>query len=94
MTAIDLNKGTIIWQVAHGETPDNVCTHPALRGVTIPRTGRLGRVGTRVTKTLFIAGDGEVTTNAAGRVAMLRAYDKATGFERGVLPRVLARSRP
>ena len=30
--AIDLNKGEIVWQVAHGETPDNVRNHPALKG--------------------------------------------------------------
>src|SRR5712691_7127180 len=28
ITAIDLNKGTIVWQVAHGETPDVVTNHP------------------------------------------------------------------
>ena len=31
ITAIDLNKGEIVWQVAHGETPDAVKNHPALR---------------------------------------------------------------
>ena len=31
ITAIDLNKGDIVWQIAHGETPDNVRNHPALR---------------------------------------------------------------
>ena len=39
ITAIDLNKGEILWQIAHGETPDNVRNHPALKGLTIPRTG-------------------------------------------------------
>ncbi len=33
ITAIDLNKGEIVWQVAHGETPDAVKNHPALKGV-------------------------------------------------------------
>ena len=37
ISAIDLNKGEIVWQVAHGETPDAVKNHPALQGVTIPR---------------------------------------------------------
>ena len=40
ITAIDLNKGDLVWQIAHGETPDNIRNHPALRGVNIPRTGR------------------------------------------------------
>src|SRR5262249_33704377 len=39
ITAIDLNKGEIAWQIAHGDTPDNIKNHPALKGVTIPKTG-------------------------------------------------------
>ena len=86
ITAIDLNKGEIVWQVAHGETPDNVRNHPALKGLTIPRTGRPGRIGTLVTKTLVIAGEGGLFTTPNGRRgAMLRAYDKATGKEVGAV---------
>ena len=32
ITALDLNKGTPVWQIAHGETPDNTkssCTEGA-----------------------------------------------------------------
>lgn len=84
ITAIDLKSGTIAWQVPHGETPDAVRNNEALKGLTIPRTGQPGSVGTLVTKTLVIAGDPEVTTVAPrGRGAMLRAYDKATGKEVG-----------
>ena len=73
-----------MWQVPHGETPDAVRNHEALKGVTIPRTGQAGSVGTLVTKTLVIAGDPEVTTLAPRpRGAVLRAYDKATGKEVG-----------
>jgi len=93
ITAIDLNKGEIVWQIAHGETPDNVRNHPALAGVTIPRTGRTGGaggssggIGTLVTKTLVIAGEGgSFTTPSGQRGAMLRAYDKATGREVGAV---------
>jgi quinoprotein glucose dehydrogenase len=86
ITAIDLNKGDIVWQVAHGETPDNVRNHPALKGLTIPRTGRGGRIGTLVTKTLVIAGEGGFFTLPDGRRgAMLRAYDKATGKDAGAV---------
>jgi quinoprotein glucose dehydrogenase len=86
ITAIDLSKGDILWQIAHGETPDNIRNHPALKGLTIPRTGRPGRVGTLVTKTLLIAGEGGFFTLPDGRRgAMLRAYDKATGVERGAV---------
>src|SRR2546425_1366570 len=86
ITAINLDRGEILWQVAHGETPDSVRNHPALKGLNIPRTGQSGAVGALVTKTLVIAGDPLATT--AGnrpRGAMLRAYDKATGKEVGAV---------
>ncbi|HEX4134404.1 MAG TPA: pyrroloquinoline quinone-dependent dehydrogenase [Bryobacteraceae bacterium] len=87
ITAIDLNKGEIVWQVAHGETPDNVRNNPALKGVTVPRTGRSGIIGTLVTKSLVVAGEAGFATQANGqRGAMLRAYDKATGNEVGAVP--------
>ena len=85
ITAFDMNKGDIVWQIAHGETPDNIKNHPALRGVTIPKTGRTGRIGMLVTKSLLVAGEGGFFTTPNGqRGAMLRAYDKATGNEVGV----------
>jgi quinoprotein glucose dehydrogenase len=87
ITATDLNKGDIVWQIAHGETPDAVRNHPALKGLNIPRTGRAnGRIGVLVTKTLVIAGEpGFFTTPNGQRGAMLRAYDKATGNEVGAI---------
>jgi len=86
ITAIDLDRGAFVWQVAHGETPDSVRNHPALKGLTIPRTGQSGAVGALVTKTLVIAGDPLATTMAGRpRGAMLRAYDKATGKEVGAV---------
>ena len=87
ISAIDLNKGEILWQIAHGETPDNVRNHPALKGLTIPRTGRPGVVGTLVTGTLLVAGEsGTFTLPSGRRGAMLRAYNKATGAEVGAVP--------
>ena len=86
ISAIDLNRGEILWQIAHGETPDNVRNHPALKGVNIPRTGRPGMIGTLVTKSLVIAGEGGFGPTPGGlRGAMLRAYDKATGKEVGAV---------
>lgn len=86
ISAIDLNKGDILWQIAHGETPDNIRNHPALKGVTIPRTGRPGVFSVLVTKTLVIAGERGTFTTPNGQVgAMLRAYDKATGREMGAV---------
>ncbi|MES2256748.1 MAG: pyrroloquinoline quinone-dependent dehydrogenase, partial [Pseudomonadota bacterium] len=85
ITAINLDKGDIVWQVAHGDTPNNVRNSPALKGLTIPRTGQTTyNIGTLVTKNLVIAGDGQVTTTPEHpRGAPLRAYDQATGKEVG-----------
>ena len=84
ITAVDLTVGEILWQIPHGATPDNIRNHPLLEGVTVPRTGRVGRVGTLITKTLVIAGEaGRFTTPSGDDGAMLRAYDKATGREVG-----------
>ncbi len=86
LTAIDLTRGEIVWQVAHGDTPDSVRNHPALKGLNIPRTGQSGAVGAVVTKTLVIMGDPQVTAPPGRpRGAMLRAYDKATGREVGAV---------
>ncbi|KAB7649033.1 PQQ-binding-like beta-propeller repeat protein [Polymorphobacter fuscus] len=87
INAIDVNKGEIKWQVAHGETPDFVRNNPALKGMTIPRTGQSTyQIGTLVTKTLVIAGENQVTTTPdRPRGAMLRAYDKKTGKEMGAV---------
>jgi glucose dehydrogenase len=80
VSAINLDKGELMWQRPHGDTPDAVRNHPALKGLTIPKTGQGGSVGIVVTKTLVIAGDPQVTTTPDHpRGAMLRAYDKLTG---------------
>ena len=82
LTAIDLSKGDIAWQVPHGATPDNIRNHPMLKGLNIPRTGQMGKAAAVVTKTLVIIGDPEATTDDKGvKGAWLRAYDKATGME-------------
>ena len=86
ITAVDLTRGEIAWQVAHGEAPDNVRNHTLLNGAELPKTGWPGRIGVLVTKTLAIAGDSAIHTTESGEVgAMLRAYDKATGDEVGAV---------
>jgi len=86
ITALDLNKGTLVWQIAHGDTADNIKSNPALKGLTLPRLGRQGRLGVLTTKTLLIAGEGGFVTTANGqRGAMFRAYDKATGKDAGAV---------
>lgn len=85
ITALDLNKGDMVWQIAHGDTADEVKNHPMLKGLNLPRTGRQGRIGVLTTKTLVIAGEGGFVTTPNGRGAMLRAYNKATGAEAGAV---------
>ena len=81
ITAIDLNSGDHVWMVPNGDTPDCVKNHPALRGVTIPRTGKPDRSGILVTRRLVFAGEGAglraVPAYAGG--PMFRAFDKKTG---------------
>jgi quinoprotein glucose dehydrogenase len=88
LSAINLDRGELVWQVPHGDTPDNIRNHPALKGLNIPKTGQPGTagVGLMVTKTLVVMGDPQVTTTPSHpRGAMLRAYNKATGEEVGAL---------
>jgi quinoprotein glucose dehydrogenase len=86
ISAINMDRGEILWQTAHGETPDAVRNSPALKGLNIPRTGQAGAVGALVTRTLVVAGDPLATvTPDRPRGAMLRAYDKTTGKEVGAV---------
>ena len=75
ITAYNMNRGEIAWQIPNGDTPDNVKTHAALKGLNIPRTGKPSNAGILVTRTMLIAGEG------SGGAPILHAYDKATGAE-------------
>ncbi len=82
ITAYDMNAGNMLWQKTHSSTPDNIKNNAALKGLDLPRLGQPGRtfIGVLTTRTLVIAGEGGVHTNAQGQtVALLRAYDKSTG---------------
>jgi quinoprotein glucose dehydrogenase len=88
LSAINIDRGEIVFQVPHGDTPDNVRNHPLLRGMNLPKTGQAGTsgVGLMVTKTLVVMGDPQITSPPGRqRGAMLRAYDKRTGAEVGAL---------
>ena len=86
IAAIDLDHGELLWQTPHGDTPDNVRNHHALKGLNIPRTGRPGVLSPLVTRSLVICGETGFATQAGGRRgALLRAYDKATGADRGAV---------
>jgi quinoprotein glucose dehydrogenase len=86
LSAVDLDNGTLLWSVPHGDTPDNIRANPDLKGINVPKTGQPGNVGPMVTKTLVIVGDSQVTTTPEHpRGAMLRAYDKKTGQQVGAV---------
>ncbi len=86
LNAIDLDNGTIKWQVPHGDTPDAVRNSPVLAGKTIPKTGQPGSVGLVITKSLVVLGDPSITTTPEHpRGAMFRAYDKTNGKEVGAV---------
>ena len=83
ITAIDLNSGEHVWMVPNADTPESIKNHPALKGVSLPRTGTPERSGILVTKTLVFAGEGGASFAVAaswnGGGPMFRAYDKKTG---------------
>jgi quinoprotein glucose dehydrogenase len=83
ITAIDLNTGDLAWMMPNADTPESIKSHPALKGVTLPRTGTPERSGILVTKTLMFAGEGGASFAVAagwnGGGPMFRAYDKKTG---------------
>jgi quinoprotein glucose dehydrogenase len=85
ISAINLDRGELAWQVPHGDTPDAIRNHPALQGLNIPRTGQPTSVGTIVTRGLVIAGEPAITTAGHPRGALLRAYDKHTGRDAGAV---------
>jgi quinoprotein glucose dehydrogenase len=75
ITAYNMNRGEIAWQIANGDTPPAVKNNPALKGLTIPKTGSGSQAGLLVTKTMLFAGEG------ANGQPFFHAYDKATGAE-------------
>jgi quinoprotein glucose dehydrogenase len=85
ISAINLDKGDLQWQVPYGETADNVRNILDQRGIKYGNLGQGGSVGLLVTKTLVVLGDTLITSKTHPRGAMLRAYDKATGKEVGAV---------
>jgi quinoprotein glucose dehydrogenase len=80
LTAIDLNKGDILWKIANGDGPR---FHPDLKDLNLPPLGQGGRVAPLVTKTMLFLGegtnDGVVAAPPGYGGKMFRAYDKASG---------------
>jgi quinoprotein glucose dehydrogenase len=79
ITAIDMNSGEHVWQIANADTPDEFVNHPKLAGVDLPRTGHDERVGLLVTASLLFAGEGSGLYVADGGGNIFRAHDKKTG---------------
>jgi len=73
ITAYNMNKGEIAWQIPNGDTPPNIKQAAAKLGLNLKPTGSPSQAGLLVTKTLLFAGEG------AGGQAVFHAYDKATG---------------
>jgi quinoprotein glucose dehydrogenase len=91
VTAIDLNKGDIVWMTPNGDGPRD---HPLLKPLNLPPLGNPGRGGVLATKTLLFVGEGDLVMVRAGarlRPGMplsiapgaggkkFRAFDKGTG---------------
>jgi quinoprotein glucose dehydrogenase len=91
VTAIDLNKGDIVWTAANGDGPRD---HPLLKPLNLPPLGNPGRGGVLATKTLLFVGEGDpVMVRAGSRLRpemplaiapgaggkKFRAFDKSTG---------------
>jgi glucose dehydrogenase len=73
VTAIDMNSGDHVFQVANADTPERIANNRALAGLDIPRTGVATRSGLLLTKSLLFVGEG------VGGGPYLRALDKQTG---------------
>src|SRR6185369_10767336 len=76
ITAYDMNRGAIAWQIPNGDTPPNIKKTFEDAGLkNIPPTGSPSQAGLLVTKNFLFAGEG------SGGMAVFHAYDKATGKE-------------
>ena len=73
ITAIDMRTGSLRWTMANSDTPAEILEHPALAGLSIPRTGKPTRAPLLATRTLLFAGEGWLGD------PVLRAHDKNTG---------------
>jgi quinoprotein glucose dehydrogenase len=91
VTAIDLNKGDIKWQIPIGDGPRN---HPLLKDLNLPPMGAAIRNAALVTRSLLFVAMGQGNLGGGRSVPVgtrppspaqppepikLRAFDKATG---------------
>jgi quinoprotein glucose dehydrogenase len=85
LTAIDLNRGDILWRIPFGDDAD-LRAHPALKGVKLPaRLGASGAMGAIVTKAgLIFCGGGDtaldvIDTKDGSELARLPVGRRSTG---------------
>jgi quinoprotein glucose dehydrogenase len=81
LTAIDLDRGTLAWQVPVGDGPRN---HPRLRDLDLPPLGSGAPTCVLATRTLVMAGEGAHMLLPKHRDTdpaepLFDAFDKATG---------------
>ena len=79
LTAIDMNQGEHVWQVAVGDGPRD---HPMLQDLDLPPLGIANRAAPLVTKTMLFIGEGSDAMSGVARGhwgTMFRALNKATG---------------
>jgi quinoprotein glucose dehydrogenase len=90
ISAIDMDLGEILWQVANGDGPRD---HPAIKHLNLGPLGNPGHSAPLVTKTLLFVGEGSDAMVGAARIPpgmpfdtapnygepWFRAYDKTTG---------------
>lgn len=79
ITAIDLNKGELKWQIANGDGPR---FHPELKALDLPPLGQSVRAAPLVTRSLLFVTEGDqinVRTPPNGGGRKVRAFDKASG---------------
>jgi quinoprotein glucose dehydrogenase len=79
ITALDLNRGEIVWMVANGDGPRD---HPELQALNLPPLGEAVPSGAIVTKTLLFATEGDPGTPRSPPGAggtKFKALDKTTG---------------
>jgi quinoprotein glucose dehydrogenase len=80
ISAVDMNRGEILWVVANGDGPRN---NPAIKHLNLPPLGLPGRVAVAVTPELVFAPEGSdavlLTDVYGGGGDKFRAFDKADG---------------
>jgi quinoprotein glucose dehydrogenase len=87
LTAIDLNRGEILWRVTLGDTPA-LRAHAALKGVRLPEAlGASGPAGAIVTAGgLVFVGGGDVAFHAIDKLSGRSLWSASVGRRTGATP--------